>query len=922
MNIANCPVCDRIANSKRGNTPYWQCEYCHCLFQHPPPPKSYEGPDEKDAEGKSLGHLMSDDEKNANENLAKNLFVNWMKSKPGYTLDIGSKYPYLAHCLKKFHGCTSFGNDAISSAAAYANELKVGMFFADFEESDLSEFVTDYIGIESLRRYQLITMVHVFEHMHNPIFAMRRLRQLVADDGYVFIRMPDTAVAGHERDFSEHHYAIHPFFHCLSSITEILVQAGNLFTIAETYTMEPGQRDYILRPITKTPTLWAGIIAKNEERDLPRMLRSIKEIVDGAILIDTGSTDRTKYVFHTEMKGKTRKSFDYYDSSEKDENGDWKLWHFGNARNEYVRRIEEEGADYIFWVDADDEVIRPEFIRRALYLDQFDVFKLVVNNDSVMAWPHHRIWKTGKGIKYGGACHEYPNMPPGVFLPTLQIEVAYVKHDSKPGSGEGSNARNLRILLRDWETNKSSRNAFYIAQTHRDGGRVLEAIEFYEKRIEMGEDNHIEEWLFSHLYLAQCYSGISEKWEQAEKFCLKALAVAPYWSEFWNLLCALFMNRGNYRRAIGYGILAYSPEFIPRSDLWRERNKYLDQPARNLAICYLQCGELDEALRWAKDAKLHIQGEDTEWDKFIADITTKMKAKKNRIVLQRPGAIGDVLMTLNLIPELKRRNPDAEIHYQTSPAIEKTLGFLFRQLGIFVNVPLGEHDATFYNLIGYPLHEGYPDKKMSRHLLEYFYKEVFGEYPAVMPALDLPLPKQIYKGRQYITIQSQTGWSMYKNWFTDRWAELVSKLPSTYDVIQIGAASDIKIPGANHEYMGDMEACVNLVANADLHIGLDSFANHLTHYGWVDIDGQPHATNAVILFGSTQAEASGYPLNENIAKGLACQPCFKEDPSISAMSRGICDNPPGQTYEHPSHACMKQITVSDVLDRVRKLIPE
>ncbi|MAG36346.1 MAG: glycosyl transferase, partial [Dehalococcoidia bacterium] len=41
------------------------------------------------------------------------------------------------------------------------------------------------------------------------------------------------------------------------------------------------------------PTISLCMIVKNEERDLPRCLRSAAPWVDEIIVVDTGSTDRT-----------------------------------------------------------------------------------------------------------------------------------------------------------------------------------------------------------------------------------------------------------------------------------------------------------------------------------------------------------------------------------------------------------------------------------------------------------------------------------------------------------------------------------------------------------------------------------------------------------------------------------------------------
>ena len=114
-----------------------------------------------------------------------------------------------------------------------------------------------------------------------------------------------------------------------------------------------------------------------------------------------------------------------------------------------------------------------------------------------------------------------------------------------------------------------------------------------------------------------------------------------------------------------------------------------------------------------------------------------------------------------------------------------------------------------------------------------------------------------------------------------------------------------------------LEHSIDLMAHATLHLGVDSWTNHLTNIQWKDIGFTP----AIILWGSTQASASGYARNTNISMGLKCQPCFREDPKISRMPRGPCINPPGQDYEHPKHACMAGITVKRVLDEIEKLWP-
>ena len=220
--------------------------------------------------------------------------------------------------------------------------------------------------------------------------------------------------------------------------------------------------------------------------------------------------------------------------------------------------------------------------------------------------------------------------------------------------------------------------------------------------------------------------------------------------------------------------------------------------------------------------------------------------------------------------------------------------------------------------MGYPIYEGYPHVRMQRHLLEYFAKEMEVDFSFNNLNLSRPSFPTKIKNRDYpkhITVQNKTGWSVYKEWWG--WQQLIDmmkqKMPDV-EIYQIGGPNDPQISNIDGSFCGEpFEDNLAAQAWAVLHLGLDSVFNHTTNINWID----KGKTKGVILFGSTQADASGYPHNENISLGLTCQPCFKEDPKISRASLGVCDNPPNQTYESPQHACMKGITPEMVFDKIK-----
>jgi FkbM family methyltransferase len=88
----------------------------------------------------------------------------------------------------------------------------------------------------------------------------------------------------------------------------------------------------------RQPTKSLCIIAKNEEANLPACLESVRGLFDEVVVLDTGSTDRTKEI----ALRYGAKVFDF-------------AWcdHFAAARNAC---LDHATGDFIFWMDADDRL--------------------------------------------------------------------------------------------------------------------------------------------------------------------------------------------------------------------------------------------------------------------------------------------------------------------------------------------------------------------------------------------------------------------------------------------------------------------------------------------------------------------------------------------------------------------------------------
>ena len=924
LRASSCPICATPATARHPSTPYWICPSCACWFQHPAPPKVYEAAHE------APGDQMSDADKAANEALAGWLFDHVMCGTPGAALDIGSKYPYLASRLKA-RGCEALAIDGINELFGFGLELGVPTKRLDFEQMSLNdaEIAGAFLGT-----FRLITLVHCFEHLYDPALSLRKLRALVQDDGRVFIRLPDHEVRGFERDLTPGHFTIHPFFHCLSSILEALAQVRDCFVIEETYPLEPGQRDIVLRPVTKAPVIALGMIAKNEERDIVRALKSTAGAVDAAYLVDTGSTDRTREVARelayaqTWPLGLTEEL--YTGASEKDATGDWRLQDFSKARNRYVEAIDAH-AEWLLWLDADDELLTPREVRRAAYDFSKDVYDCWIQSGGD-TWVTCRMWRTGRGIRFEGRCHEFPVLGDAK---RAMLRNCLIRHDATPSAvGEDSNPRNLRILLLEWQDRPSPRCAFYLGNTHKDAGRFADAITWYNRRIEFGPGFR-DEWLFAWLYRARCERAQGQL-EVADCTAIIAGDLAPDWMEFVMERAEIAYQRGDHARCIELCSRAVGAS-IPPTMLWREVDKYTDRPLRLISWCYEHLGKTELAIEFAEKAKERIGKPDPEWDDRIARLKNASgpfisSRKQAAIALCRPGAIGDVLMTLNLIPALREANPGLAVHYFTSPAIgaHDALGGIMRAAGVDLIMDCAAWSQWAKNyeraipLVGYPLHDSYPEKPMQHHLLDYFGAEMgvrILNHGIDLPALTLrrPNPPADLPAR-YITLQVQAGWSAWKEWPLNRWAAVIAALPGI-PFVQIGSADCRPVCGAVASYLGShLATSIAVVANANAHAGIDSFGQHLSNYFWTDERGGRRVP-AVVLWGSTQPSAAGYLSNVNLCHQPPCGPCFRESPVISRMPRGVCVTPasPDRFYGDGLHQCMQNITIDEVVESIRSL---
>lgn len=897
--METCPVCSTEQFKYLPNLPYVECVNCHLYYQQRHLPKTYEAVHEVP------GNQMSEADRAANMSLARALWSRLKGKEEYYHFDIGSKYPYLGYCLQTLGSVRSLGIDGIPEVKDFGHELKVSMIEGDFENEP--QTWKYHLHAEHLikHKFDLVTLVHCIEHFYDPLDTLLKIRSRMVSNGTLFIRCPDHQVKGIERDWTHGHYSIHPVVWCEQAMYEALYQLGACFVVQETYTIVPGQRDYILKAIDKKPKTYAGYIVKNEEKDLPHSIQSLPSGVIPCI-VDTGSTDGTVNYCISENIEVER----YLDASAQNDSGDWQLWDFGKARNKYVEIIERKGADWILWMDADDTLTgeAKKVIKLAPYMP-YDIHAFPIKTGVQSFHYHHRLWRAGWGVRYEGACHEYPKWPP--TFRAKEWPDHFIIHKYEEGSGEGSVRRNLRILEKEYREKPSSRIRFYLANTYRDAAGLpnVNKEEYFRKAISLYEEyiahpgSYHWELMHCYFYAARCYRFVSDR-SNCERIVHAGMAKDTSFAELPMEAAYCAYGSRDYWSSISWCLQALSKSYFPR--LFSEKNKYEDQPLRLLAWCYKHLGWKDLALQWGEQVKKFVVKDDS-WDNFLRDLRNTPSTTEV-INLLRPGALGDVLATYPAVCGLRKKYPNCKINFYTR--VPDAANLLDVDMVLDTSLWDTRKSGLDFSLVGYPIKEGYPAVPMKKHLSQYFCEEV------EVPFEDITLPKlPNLRTIPYMTLHIKTGWSRYKEWSMDKWIQLVSSLKEKYgvEICQIGSAYDPVVVGTEDLRGVPFAESVSYIQNAVLHLGVDSFSNHVAGLT---------KTPAVILFGSTSPTGSGYPTSKNIWLGYGCSPCYREDPSISSQSGGLCICPPGQTEHGPYNACMQNIPYERVLSEVEHYIQD
>lgn len=353
------------------------------------------------------------------------------------------------------------------------------------------------------------------------------------------------------------------------------------------------------------------MIVKNEEDVLARCLESVDSLADEIIIIDTGSTDKTKSI----AEKYTDKIYDFT----------W-IDDFSAARN---FSYEKATGDYILWLDADD-ILMPEDREKFKTLKEtltFDTDVVMMRYNTAFdergrvtfSYFRERLSKRNRNFRWYEPVHEYLQFGGNI----LHSDVA-ITHGKLKVTRSSRNLEIYENLLAKGEI-LSARGTYYYARELKDNARYEDAIKTFTEFLDSGL-GWVEDNITACKELAKCCQLTNQnekaleslfrsfqydtprgetccqigyhfkeggKYQQAAFwFELTLMLKKPenswgfYQEDYWGYIpaieCAVCYDKmGDYKKAAGYNELA--AQFKPDSPSVLYNRKYFEEKQKSLA---------------------------------------------------------------------------------------------------------------------------------------------------------------------------------------------------------------------------------------------------------------------------------------------------------------------------------------------------
>lgn len=306
-------------------------------------------------------------------------------------------------------------------------------------------------------------------------------------------------------------------------------------------------------------------IMKNESHVAKRMLDSIKPIVDGICVVDTGSTDNSIELVRAWGKENGIETYVFERAFDNFENS--RNFSFQKAREIFLNK--NDGHTYYnFWLDFDEQLkIDPKVFNKNSIDKDLYMFNTYIGS---MKYTRNELCRLDKPFRFYGPVHEFivceiQNITSGL------MEGLHVDVSMDGGSWKGNipdKYKKHAAVLEDYIDNKdrNARWVFYTAQSYHDSAtlpdnreeneeRLRRALKYYRERVNRF-DGYEEERFYSQFRIGTIMKTMEEPWAETSQELLKAYAMDPLRGESIKVIIDHYLSVGEWHLAYLYSKFA------------------------------------------------------------------------------------------------------------------------------------------------------------------------------------------------------------------------------------------------------------------------------------------------------------------------------------------------------------------------------
>ncbi len=331
------------------------------------------------------------------------------------------------------------------------------------------------------------------------------------------------------------------------------------------------------------------MVVGDRHEGLHQCLNSVKSLCDEIIIVDVGSSGKTKRT----VQEFTNKIFDFKEIN-----------NLAAAKN---LAFSHATMDYILWLDADEYLLEEDqlkFKELKKYLNTtIDAVSMICpmefdeyGNPSLI-YTSNRIVKRGNHVKWKGTFNEYLEVSGTIYRSDVTIR----KSDNTTPSQNDQSLLIYEHRLMNGEI-FSPTDLYYYANALKAHSRLRKAIMYYKEFLNT-QKGWVEDQIQACINMAECYKELGEVIKEKESLVMSFIYDTPR-PEVSCRLGDLQKEKGEYKKAIIWYCLALEKD-LESTDGIRKIDYSTWYPHLQLCFCYWQIGEKKKSVEHNNKAKVY-----------------------------------------------------------------------------------------------------------------------------------------------------------------------------------------------------------------------------------------------------------------------------------------------------------------------------